>query len=561
MSGQAPFDSLLYERIDLPALLSGLRRARLRLRLAFDESGALRAVREAQAMVAQYRQAKDLARLRAALRLSDKALRREADLYIEHDCKVQIAIQQFAEALISSRFRPGLERLTSREFIRRADNFRRQVRADALPLLEEETRLIQAAASLAMRSVSWNGALLPPDALCRWLRHPDRDLRRQAHLVWAEAASESAGERSELFDRLNSCRRKLAAQLGFASFAELAACRLERFDLSTNDAAALNATISRYFLPISAEIRRLQRRRLGLESLAWYDLPCLLPQTEPDPIAGTPTDMAAAVDRIWSDAAERDEPILGELERDGCLDLEPRTDKEQGSLCLRIDGLPGPFIRMQVFDDGESAWDLLSQSAVAWSMRRNDAGTDRLIPSRGEFTLPRVRAEAISLMAARHLDRLFGDAAGDAAALHLTRMLLELPVACQVDAFESRMHAPATEEGRSADRIWQELERRYRPELDWQNAPWLSEGGAWQLETGIFDAPFRRFDQLLATLCALDLWSVSRKTPQKGWRQFLTLDESGGNLLEQLDSAGLGSPFRPDTLKRIAYSVCDALAL
>ena len=79
----------------------------------------------------------------------------------------------------------------------------------------------------------------------------------------------------------------------------------------------------------------------------------------------------------------------------------------------------------------------------------------------------------------------------------------------------------------------------------------------------IFTSPFYYIDYCLAQVCALQIWSISRKNRKKAMTIYEHLCAAGGTktLIDLVESAGLESPFSLDVMKKIAYQVCDYLDL
>ena len=134
---------------------------------------------------------------------------------------------------------------------------------------------------------------------------------------------------------------------------------------------------------------------------------------------------------------------------------------------------------------------------------------------------------------------------------------------CLVDDLEPRIYQKKDLTARERSALWQELEQLYLPDLDYEQAPCFTEGRGWQLQRQIWQAPHSQINRTLSLLNALDLWRVAQSNPSAAWRRYDRLLALGGSdttpaLLQQ---AGLSSPFDPDTIKKVAYAVCDRLAL
>ena len=206
---------------------------------------------------------------------------------------------------------------------------------------------------------------------------------------------------------------------------------------------------------------------------------------------------------------------------------------------------------------------LMHECGHAYAALRSFKHTDLLEYHQPTLETCEIHSTALEYLSYPHLDAFFGPAGQEAALLHMTESLLFLPYGCMVDEFQHRIYDEPTLTPADRNQVWLELEHRYQPDLDYDGAPFFSEGRAWQKKEHIFNSPFYYIDYVLAQLTALDIWSTSRKHPDRAWKKYDALCEAGGHgtFLELLEKAGLASPFEPDTIKRLAYAVCDFLAL
>ena len=558
-----PFNQLVYRRIDLEKLSLEMRRARLRLRLAMNHASAVEAVMEMDQLRRHYQTMKALAAIRHDQHTEDASYAAERDFYDQIDGQVDQQVQQFYATFLNTRHRTALESQFGSLVFRKAENFRTTVKPEVLADLAGENRLAtQYGQLMSTLAVPLNGQDLSLAQIEPHLQAADRTERRQAHAALATALHSQSDQLDTIFDQLVQHRRTISRKLGFSSFTDLGYRRMERLDYRREQIDALRQNILRFFVPITTEIRRLQRRRLKLDQLFYFDLPCLYPDGNPA-LQVAPDGLAAAANQVAAKVSRQDPSFVQELAENGYLDLVARPGKTQGGYCETLFEARLPFILMNASGTPQDAMVLMHECGHAYAALRSFKHTDLLEYHQPTLETCEIHSTALEYLSYPHLDAFFGPAGQEAALLHMTESLLFLPYGCMVDEFQHRIYDEPTLTPADRNQVWLELEHRYQPDLDYDGAPFFSEGRAWQKKEHIFNSPFYYIDYVLAQLTALDIWSTSRKHPDRAWKKYDALCEAGGHgtFLELLQKAGLASPFEPDTIKRLAYAVCDFLAL
>ena len=100
---------------------------------------------------------------------------------------------------------------------------------------------------------------------------------------------------------------------------------------------------------------------------------------------------------------------------------------------------------------------------------------------------------------------------------------------------------------------WEELEKVYRPEMDYEDDPFFSEGGFWQKQLHIFGLPFYYIDYVLASVAAMQFKVWMDKDFDEAWKHYLELCKlSAKDFYEnELAQVGLLSPFKDGTISKL----------
>ena len=552
-----------YKRAALELLTEEIRKARMHLRLAIVPNTAAQAVTDLQAILRLYQTQAAVARIRHDQHTDDPFYLAEQAYYNEADARVAQETESFYTVLLASRFRPDLEAQFGSLIFRKAQNLRETVQPSIVDDLAEENRL----ASLYMQKMSaaaieLNGRSFTIAQLDPLLQAPDRPTRQAAHQAQAAWLQEQALSLDQLFDQLVAARDRMSTKLGLPSFTELGYKRMERFDYQRSQVEALRKAVIRYIVPLTREIRRLQRRRLGVEQLLYFDLPCLFPGGNPRLLPAV-AELPALAEQTLARLTRKSPSFFQTLIDSGYLDLPTRPNKSPGGYCSTIVNTGLPFIMMNAGGTARDVSVLLHEAGHAYASLRSLPDMVLLEYREPSMETCEIHSTALEYLSYPHMEPFFGPEAENYTLLHMTEALLFLPYGCLVDEFQHIIYDQPRLTPEQRHQVWHDLEKIYQPDLEYAGDPFYAKGGAWQKKEHIFTSPFYYIDYVIAQLSALDIWQTSRRTPDKAWRQYDRLCSLGGrdtclNLLRQAD---LASPFDTGTIKRVAYAACDFLGL
>ena len=183
-----------------------------------------------------------------------------------------------------------------------------------------------------------------------------------------------------------------------------------------------------------------------------------------------------------------------------------------------------------------------------------------------EYYFPTMEACEIHSMSMEHLTYpwmhlFFGDDTAKYKFVHLSSNVLFLPYGVAVDEFQHTIYANPNLTPAERKQVWLELEKKYRPWVDYGDIDYLQRGGFWQRQAHIYRSPFYYIDYCLAQVCAFQFWSKAQSNFADAWQNYLTLCKAGGShsFLELVKLAGLQSPFNEDVFGPLFAEVKAAL--
>ncbi len=557
------FKSITYQRPSLELFRECVMRVRLKIMTAHSPEVIEGALVEFQKALGEFETAAALCRIRHDLNTKDAYYQAELAFFEEAEPMVSELSSGLYSALLNSEIAESLKtNLGNMIFLKaqnRKDTISREVIEDLAREAALENQYDQLVAELL---VEFEGGKYPLGGIQPFLESSDRQQRKQAHLALATSFSSIKETCDDIFAQLVHLRTQIAQKLGYKDFVELGYRRMERYDYNESDVEAFRNFVVENIVPVTTEIRRLQRLRLEQDNLKYYDLPILFPEGNPVPkIAAADFPKAAAA--MFRKMFQKEPSFYDVLDTHEFTDLLTRPNKTQGGYCMTLPDYGIPFIFMNASQTADDVSTLIHESGHAYAAIRSIDSSMFLECLSPTLEACEVHSTAMEFLTYPYMESFFGEEAGAYRGLHMTRTLLFLPYGCMVDEFQHRVYRSPEMTCEQRHEVWKELEAKYQPFLDYDQVGFYQQGCAWHKKGHIFTSPFYYIDYCLAQIVALELWDLAENDMKQALQTYDQLCQEGGNdtFLALIEKAGLSSPFSLDTLKRILYKACDYLSL
>ena len=557
------FDDLKYERPSLDAFRECALRVRLRIMTAHTIPVVEAALAEFQKELSHFETCSSLCIIRHDLNTADAYYVNELAFFDEAGAVVSELSAGVYAVLLSSKISQELREHFGEMIFRKSQNRKDTVTGEIVGDLAKESALENEYSQILADSIiSFEGKEYSLSMMDPFLESTNRDTRKASHMAVAEFFEENAEKLDEIFDKLVTLRSKMAKRLSYPSFVELGYKRMERYDYTPEMVEKFRNYVIEYIVPITVEIRRLQKERLQVDSLKYYDLVSLFARGNPKPSIAI-DELHDAASGMFQTLFEKNPSFYDVLHSHRFIDLHARKSKSTGGYCETIldNGIPYIFMNANGMSDDVST--LIHESGHAYAAIRSVDSSPFLECISPTLETCEVHSTSMEYLAYPYLEKFFGKDADAYRQLHMTQTLLFLPYGCMVDEFQHLIYAQPELSMEDRHNVWHRLEEKYQPFLDYDNTEFYEKGGAWQKKGHIFTDPFYYIDYCLAYVVSLQIWDLSRINPKKALQVYDQLCMEGGNrtFLELLEKAGLESPFSIDVLKKVAYRACDYLNL
>ncbi len=501
-----------------------------------------------------------LVHIRHSIDTRDEFYIKEMDFIDENGPIYEGLIAKYYKALINSKFKEGLKEIWGQQIFRLAEmqiqTFSEAIMEDLVienKLVTEYNKLI-ASAKLDFEGEERNLSQMTP-----FMQSKDRLVRKQAYDKVYSFFQENEREFDRIFDELVKVRDKMAKALGFDNYVEMGYKRLNRSDYDHRNVANYRKQVYEDLVPLVAELKDRQRKRLNLNELKYYDEPIeyLSGNAKPKGDADWIINHGKTMYRELS--KETDEFFTFMVERE-LLDLVAKEGKMSGGYCTTIPDYKSPFI-FSNFNGTSGDIDVLTHEAG--HALQSYMSMDFELP---EYGFPTYEACEIHSMSMEFItwpwmELFFQDEVDKYKFSHLAGAINFIPYGVSVDEFQHFIYEnpQATPEMRKTK--WREIEKHYMPFRDYEDNDILNRGGFWFKQGHIFSTPFYYIDYTLAQICAFQFWVKDRNNHIAAWEDYIALCKAGGSksFLELVELGNLDNPFVDGTIKRVVEPIKEWL--
>ncbi len=553
------FSEMPYVRPDLAAFQAKAEEIAQKIAGAASAQEQIDAVLAFDQVQAEMSTATSLAYVRHTIDTRDAFYDKENDYADEIAPAVQEAEQKVTKALLASPFRAELEDRFGKLLFTNLEIAVRTFDPKNMALMQEENKLQSEYQKLyASALVEWNGEKLPLPKLGPYKQSPDRAVRKAAYEAEGKWFDSHQAELDELYDKLVKNRTAQAKNMGYDNYLKLGYDRLGRNCYGPAQVAAFRDQIAQDMVPIVAKVKKDQEKRLGVEKLKFWDDVLLFPDGNADP-QGTADEILAAGKQMYHELSPETAKFADFLWGNELLDVLSKEGKAPGGYCTEFRSYKAPFI-FSNFNGTSGDVDVLTHEAGHAfagfrAMRKGYLGN---------MTSPTIEACEVHSMSMEFLtapwhEKFFGPLTQKYELGHCEDALIFIPYGCMVDEFQHRMYENPELTPAQRNQLWLDLEKKYRPWIDFEDLPFYSRGAGWQRQLHIYLYPLYYIDYCMAQTVAFQFWIASMKDRPDAWARYLCFADAGGTRTFEglVEEAGLKVPYAPGCIREIGEAISN----
>lgn len=551
------FSEMPYSRPDMEALAAATTQTLEAMKAAPNAAGQIAAYDAYEKKMQTAGTMQQIAYIRHTINTKDEFYNAENDYMDEIGPKLQELTHRVNTALLESPYRAELERHYGALMFKNLEIAARSFSPAIVELMQEENKLVSEYQNLyASATVEFDGKTMPLPLLGPYKQDPDRAVRKAAYEADAKFFDSHREELDTLYDKLVKVRDTQAKKMGLPNYIPLGYDRMGRNCYTAKDVAAFRDQIAEDMVPIVAKVKEAQRRRIGVEKLAFYDEPISFADGNAVP-EGTPDEILAAGKKMYQELSPETAEFIDFMFENELFDVLSRDGKAPGGYCTEIADYKSPFI-FSNFNATAGDVDVLTHEA-GHAFEAYRAFKQELPSLLHSPTIEACECHSMSMefLTAPWHHLFFGKQTDKYELGHCEDALVFIPYGCMVDEFQHKMYENPGMTPEQRNELWLSLEKKYRPWIDFDNLPFYSRGGGWQRQLHIYEVPLYYIDYCMAQTVAFQFWNLSRENYAEAWKRYMTFVDKAGTatFAELVESAGLKVPYHAGCIKEIGESI------
>lgn len=493
-----------------------------------------------------------IAQIRHDIDTKDEFYDKEQEYYDEIMPKISNLAVEYGKLMYHSPYRAYLEEKIGKVAFKNIEISLKAFDEKLIPLMQEENTLMTAYDKLlAGAQIPWEGEILNLSLMRKYLTSENREVRRKAYEAYTKFFDENADKLDEIYDKLVKNRTKQARELGYENYLELGYYRMNRNCYDKEMVENYRKQVKKDFVPFAEKLHEKRRERLGLDKLSYIDEGVYFVKGNPAPI-GTPEEILKSGQTMYSKLSEETKEFFDFMMENELFDVLGRKTKKQGGYMTFLPLYNAPFIFAN-FNGTSGDVDVITHEC-GHAFQGYISGKDP-IREHAEITMETAEVHSMSMefFTEPWMDLFFGNRTEDYISMHLEDAAAFIPYGTMVDEFQHIVyeHPDMTKNERHS--AWRELEKEYKPHLDYEGNAFFEKGGFWQKQSHIYTSPLYYIDYCLAQTCAFQ-YKVKMDEDFKGaWESYLKLCELSASdfYTNMIKEVGLDSPFEDGCMKHI----------
>lgn len=429
-------------------------------------------------------------------------------------------------------------------------------------LVEENKYVSQYVNLLGSAIVTFNGENYSIPQMGKFLASSDREIRRKASEVVYNFYAENDEKIGEIYSNMIKVRTRIASKLGYENFVQLAYDRLGRLDWNEKDAAEYRNKILKYIVPLSDEIFKKQKERLGYkEDTKYYDYAIFYKSGNPTP-KGTSDDLVNAAKVMYEKMSPVTSKYFNFMVDHNCMDLVARANKSGGGFEEYLSSLKTSFI-FSNFNGTSADVDVLTHE-FGHALQGFLAGEEIEIPSYRNPSLECCEMHSMSMeyLTYPYMELFFKEDNEKYKYMHLADAITFIPYGCIVDAFQTYCYTHPYLNHSQRKAYFRKLEKKYLHHRTYEDNEFLNSGGFFERQAHIFENPLYYLDYTIAQVVALEFFTESLEDKEKAFDKYINFCKLGGKypFRTLLKEASIKNPMDGNTLEEVSSSIMNYLS-
>jgi len=550
------FEDMKYERVDIDKLSEKFKELEQKLDNAASGEEQFEVHKEYYELYGHTMTQMTIAEIRHDVDMTDEYYEGEQNYYDEKRPVFQNMTVSYQTKLYNSKFRPYLEEKIGKVAFKNIELQMKSVDEKIVPLMQEENQLTSRYNKiLATAKIDWRGEQLNLSLLTPYLTNSDRNVRIEAWKKYSEFFAANQEEIDDIYDKLVKNRTKQANDLGYDNYLPLGYYRMMRNCYGRDDVKSYREQVKKDWVPFAEKLHDRRRERLGLSSLHFEDEGVYFLNGNPAPV-GTPEEILEAGRKMYEELSPETGEFMNFMCENDLFDVLGRKTKKTGGYMTYLHDYKAPFIFAN-FNGTSGDVDVITHEC-GHAFQGYVAAKDSIL-EHADITMETAETHSMSMefFTEPWMDKFFGDRYKDYIDMHLEDAAAFIPYGTMVDEFQDIAYANPGLSPKDRNNMWRDLERQYKPHLDYSGNPYMESGCFWQKQHHIFDCPLYYIDYCIAQANAFQYKVWMDRDYKEAWNSYLKLCELSAKdfFTGLLPQVGLNNPFEDGCLRNVVNSL------
>lgn len=550
------FSEIVYTRPDFEIFKAAYLQILEKLKAATDYESQKELIYKINTLSNDFDTAVNLVYIRHTIDTRDTFYDEEQSFFDNVLPELSLLTEKYYSAIVASAFRKELEEEFGSQLFTIADFKIKQTDERIVEDRKKENALSsQYSRLLASAKIDWDGEELNLSQLIPYKVSKDRAVRKRAADATFDFLGKNAAELDRIYDEMVHLRDGMAKKIGLNNFVELGYYQMMRSDYNAEMVSGYRKKVQELIVPLVEKLNQRQAKRIGVDTLKHYDDLFRFKTGNPEP-KGTPEWIIENGKKMYAELSPETKDFFDFMTKFELMDLVTKKGKSTGGYCTFIANYGAPFI-FSNFNGTSGDIDVLTHEAghafQVYSSKHFKVS---------EYYWPTSESAEIHSMSMEFftwpwMELFFNEDTEKYKFQHLSGALHFLPYGVSVDEFQHRVYEKPNMTPAERKAVWREIEKKYKPSLDYDGNEYAELGGRWQQQAHIYEIPFYYIDYTLAQVCALQFWVRMQEDYQGAWKDYLKLCQAGGSMsfLKLVELAGLKSPFEDGTIEEVVAKV------
>ena len=418
--------------------------------------------------------------------------------------------------------------------------------------------------TVAAMTVNYRGQERTLQQMSKFYEEPERRVREEAWRMADQRALADRGTLDVIYDQMVKLRDKEARNAGFDNFRDYIFVKKDRFDYTPSDCIGFHRAVEEYLVPLSREIDKEKRERLGVDTLRPWDLRVDPGGRQPLSPFEDATGLVRGAAKVVEQIDGKLSSYFGRMSELELLDLESRKGKAPGGYQEELTELKLPFIFMNAAKRDNDVRTLLHECGHSFhTFLMRDEGLPYF---NGGANLPLEFAEVASIsmeiISGEHYQGTFYNEQ-DARRSNWEEAVGNVKLftwVATIDAFQHWVYTHPDHSHEERAKAWVDTFNRFSGLESYEGLE-ASRAYRWQRQLHLFEVPFYYIEYGIALTGALGIWTRYRRDRREAIESYkgaLSLGASR-SLPELFRAAGLEWDLGPRALNQLADELRSVL--